>query len=284
MFALVGPGSAPAAMASLARNAPHRRGGLSLPCHDECVNDSAPERPVLLVVDVVDGGRDDPAYEDKLNELTAGVLRAAVDSGFLVDRVAAGALPADERADRAAAADALIVMGGEDVDPALYGGDIDDPRVGQTFPAADRAQVDLIRAAVAAGRPVVGICRGMQIVNVALGGTLVPHLEGDAHVNPGSAADSMVDHDVVVEPDSAMARVFGATRLNVRSSHHQAVDRLGEQLRVTARAEDGTIEAMEHTSAPLWCVQWHPEDIGAQGRILTDLLTLARDAAVGSRG
>ncbi|MFF0910625.1 gamma-glutamyl-gamma-aminobutyrate hydrolase family protein [Microbacterium enclense] len=242
------------------------------------MNDSARERPVLLVLDVVDGGRDDPAYEDKLNELTAGVLRAAADSGFLVDRVAAGSLPAGDRADRVTSADALIVMGGEDVDPALYGGDVDDPRVGQTFPAADRAQVDLIRAAVAAGRPVVGICRGMQIVNVALGGTLVPHLEGDAHVNPGSVADCMVDHDITVEPDSAMARVFGATQLTVRSAHHQAVDRLGPELRVTARAEDGTIEALEHVSAPLWCVQWHPEDVGAQGTVLTDLLTLAHDA------
>ncbi|MEX0151620.1 hypothetical protein [Microbacterium sp. LMI1-1-1.1] len=94
------------------------------------MNDSARERPVLLVLDVVDGGRDDPAYEDKLNELTAGVLRAAADSGFLVDRVAAGSLPAGDRANRVTAADALIVMGGEDVDPALYGGDVDDPRVG----------------------------------------------------------------------------------------------------------------------------------------------------------
>lgn len=233
------------------------------------------ERPVLLVVDVVDGGRDDPDYEAKLNELTAGVLRAAEHAGFVVDRVAAGALSVEERTARAAAADAVVVMGGEDVDPALYGGDPDDPRIGQTFPHADRAQVELIRSAVADARPLLGICRGMQIVNVALGGTLIPHLESGAHVNPASVFEAMVDHDVTIAPDSDMARAFGRTELTVRSAHHQAVDRLGEGLRVTARADDGTVEAIEHGDAPVWCVQWHPEDAGSSGTVLTDLLALA---------
>ncbi|NIJ04453.1 gamma-glutamyl-gamma-aminobutyrate hydrolase family protein [Frigoribacterium faeni] len=186
----------------------------------------------------------------------------------------AAQLPQDELDARLAAADAVVVTGGEDVDPSFYGGDADDPHLGQTFPAADRAQVALVRQAVAGNTPLVGICRGMQLVNVALGGDLVQHLHEGGHVGD-DPADSMVDHRVAVEPDSRLARALGATELDVRSSHHQAVGRVGTGLRVVARADDGTVEAVEHEEAPVWCVQWHPEDAGSRGTVLTDLLEAA---------
>jgi putative glutamine amidotransferase len=251
----------------------HERMSLLSPRHDGPRHDG----PRLLVVDVADGGRDDPAFEAELQRLTAAVVVAAAAVGLDVDRVAAAQAPADELERRLAAADAVVVTGGEDVDPALYGGDVDHPHGGQTFPDADRAQIALVRRAVEARVPLIGICRGMQLVNVALGGDLVQHLEG-GHV-AADVDDSMVDHAVRVAADSRLAQVLGATALDVRSSHHQAVDRPGRGLRVVAWADDGTAEAMEHEEAPLWCVQWHPEDAGSRGTVLTDLLVAARDAA-----
>ena len=243
------------------------------------MSDLSPRRdpastPVLLVVDVADGGRDDPAFEAELQRLTASVVAAATAVGFVVDRVPAAQTAQAELDDRLAAADAVIVTGGEDVDPSFYGGDPREPHLGQTFPAADRAQVAIVRRAVEERTPLVGICRGMQLVNVALGGDLVQHLHDGGHVG-GDAADSMVDHRVLVEPGSELATALGATELDVRSSHHQAVGRVAPGLRVVARADDGTIEAVEHEEAPVWCVQWHPEDAGSRGSVLTDLLEAA---------
>lgn len=231
-------------------------------------------RPVLLVVDVADGGREDPEFEIELQLLTASVVTAATGAGFIVDRVPAAQVGAVELERRLDAADAVVVTGGEDVDPQFYGGRPDDPHRGQSFPEADRAQIAVVRRAVESCTPLVGICRGMQLVNVALGGDLVQHLDG--HVGrsaPGEHLSAMIDHRVALEPGSALARILGAVDLEVRSSHHQAVGRLGEGLRVVGRADDGTVEAVEHESAPLWCVQWHPEDAGSRGTVLTDLLT-----------
>jgi putative glutamine amidotransferase len=223
-------------------------------------------------VDVADGGREDPGFETELQELTAGVTATADALGFAVDRVPAAQAGPEELIRRLAIADAVVITGGEDVHPSFYGGRADDPHLGQTFPEADRAQIALIREAVAKSVPTIGICRGMQIVNVALGGDLVQHIEDGSHVGTGSADESMVDHRVDIEAGSEMARLLGATRFEVRSSHHQAVDRPADGLVVVGRSDDGTIEAVEHVSAPLWCVQWHPEDPGSKGDVLPDLL------------
>jgi putative glutamine amidotransferase len=130
------------------------------------------------------------------------------------------------------------------------------------------------------GLPTLGICRGMQVVNVALGGDLVQHLEGDDHVAPGASESSMVDHPVSLDAGSALAAALGATSLTVRSSHHQAVGRLGAGLVGVGTAPDGTVEAVEHRSAPLLAVQWHPEDVGAVGTVLADLLVALRERAL----
>jgi putative glutamine amidotransferase len=236
-------------------------------------------RPLLAVVDVSDAGRDDPAFHDVLGDLTARTIAAAEDVGFRVRRLAAEQLGEREVLARVADADAVVLMGGEDVGPEHYDGAARYPEQGQHFAEADRAQIALVRRVVAEAVPTLGICRGMQIVNVALGGDLVQHLGDAGHVRPGVPDEAMVDHDVVLDPTARMAAVLGvgsptdgSAVLAVRSSHHQAVGRVAPDLAVVATAGDGTVEAVEHRTAPLWAVQWHPEDADAPSDVLRALL------------
>ena len=168
-------------------------------------------KPRLLLVDVSDAPRADPAYGASLRELSASVATAAADVGFDVHRVVADAVGADGLRAALADADAVLLTGGEDVDPEFYGGAADYPQRDEVFVEADRAQVALVTSAVEARVPLIGICRGMQVVNVALGGDLVQHLHDGGHVRP-DAADSMIDHDVAIDAGSSLAEVLGATR------------------------------------------------------------------------
>ncbi|MEV6579100.1 gamma-glutamyl-gamma-aminobutyrate hydrolase family protein [Streptomyces sp. NPDC051582] len=170
---------------------------------------------------------------------------------------AAVLLPPDEpgaAAEVLSRLDGLVVAGGPDVDPVRYGADRD-PCTGAPATRRDEWELSLIGAALAAGLPVLGICRGMQALNVALGGTLIQHIDGHA-VAPGV----MSWHPV---------RPVGGTRYaalvpeeaEVPTYHHQAVDRLGEGLIASAHAVDGTVEAIELPDPAHWVlgVQWHPE-------------------------
>lgn len=238
-----------------------------------------PVRPVLAVVDVSDSGREDPAFHDVLVTLTERVLAVAREVGFDPVRLPAEQLGEQGLLEAARGADAVVLMGGEDVDPMHYDGPAVYPGAGQWFSVADTAQLALVRHAVDAGLPTLGICRGMQVVNVALGGDLVQHLEGAVHVTPGPPEASMADHPVSLDAGSALAAALGSTSLTVRSSHHQSVGRLGAGLVGVGTAPDGTVEAVEHRSAPLLAVQWHPEDAGAVGSVLADLLVALRERA-----
>jgi putative glutamine amidotransferase len=164
--------------------------------------------------------------------------------------------------------DGLVLAGGGDIDPAAYG-EARDPACGPANPHRDRAELALFRAALAERLPVLGICRGMQVINVALGGTLHQHLpDVVGHRGHAPTPGAFGEHEVRVEPGSRLASILGRTDLAdhlpvvVPTAHHQAVDRLGAGLTVTARAQDGTIEAAElgpgqHPFAV--AVQWHPE-------------------------
>jgi putative glutamine amidotransferase len=145
----------------------------------------------------------------------------------------------------------LVLPGGADLDPALYGGGAPNTPADRLH---DQADIAVVRAAIAAAVPVLAICRGMQVLNVALGGTLVADLPaGDVPHRDGF-------HPVDLDAGCLVARAMGTTRPVVSSYHHQAIDRLGAGLVVTGRAEDGVIEVVQHIYAPILAVQWHPED------------------------
>jgi len=174
--------------------------------------------------------------------------------------------------DHAAAAvarlDGLVVAGGPDVEPVHYGAERD-PRTGPPARERDAWELALIDAALAAGVPLLGVCRGMQLLNVALGGTLTQHIDGHAEV-----VGVFGDHPVKPVPGTLYAGVVPEESA-VPTYHHQAVDRLGSGLVASAHAADGTVEAIELPSAA-WVlgVQWHPE-MGEDVRVMEALVRAA---------
>jgi putative glutamine amidotransferase len=156
--------------------------------------------------------------------------------------------------------DGLVLSGGPDIDPGRYGAA---PLASTAEPRVDRdaAELRLAEAATAAGLPVLGICRGLQLLNVARGGTLHQHLPdvvGTDHHAP--AAGVYGRHPVTISGGSRLAETLGCSQTEVSSYHHQAVDVLGSGLTVTAVAPDGVVEAVEDPSLPFCvAVQWHPE-------------------------
>jgi gamma-glutamyl-gamma-aminobutyrate hydrolase PuuD len=158
--------------------------------------------------------------------------------------------------------DGLVLIGGGDLDPARYGAD-PDPRRGGTSVPRDDLEFGLLSAALAVDLPLLAVCRGMQVLNVGLGGALVqwlPDRLGSTRHQPRPGAFGAVT--VVTEPGSAVRDVLGP-RTEVLCSHHQAVDRLGTGLVVTARSEDGVVEAVESPEHRFVVgVQWHPEETG----------------------
>ncbi|MER5566607.1 gamma-glutamyl-gamma-aminobutyrate hydrolase family protein [Streptomyces goshikiensis] len=170
---------------------------------------------------------------------------------------AAVLLPPDEpgrAAEVLSRVDGLVIAGGPDVDPVHYGA-ARDPRTGAAAAVRDHWELALINAALEARMPLLGICRGMQALNVALGGTLHQHIDG--HVDtPGV----MSWHPVRPVPGTRYARLV-PEEAQVPTYHHQAVDRVGRDLVVSAHALDGTVEAVELPDLDRWVlgVQWHPE-------------------------
>ncbi|WP_411129822.1 gamma-glutamyl-gamma-aminobutyrate hydrolase family protein [Streptomyces sp. x-19] len=166
--------------------------------------------------------------------------------------------------------DGLVIAGGADIAPARYGAQ-PHPRTGPPALDRDAWELALIEAALAARVPLLGICRGLQLLNVALGGTLVQHLDG--HAGPPGVFGR---HEVTSVPGTLLAATLPEP-VAVPTYHHQAVDRLGNGLIVSAYAEDGTIEAVELPGAPALtlAVQWHPE-AGEDTRVMDALVAAAR--------
>ncbi|WP_149955927.1 gamma-glutamyl-gamma-aminobutyrate hydrolase family protein [Zafaria cholistanensis] len=226
-----------------------------------------------------------PAYREEVSGLAAcaaAAVEAAGGTAVVLDSSAGGTAEAERF-------DGALILGGGDVDPARYGSP-GHPSIGDTDPSADAFEAALIEDMLATGRPVLGICRGMQLINVVLGGTLIEDLgPGSFHRDHGPGG-LMVTHDAEVLPGTRLAEALGAGDIPVQSAHHQAVRELGRGLRVAARAADGVVEAIESVdfgdmalgdmaSGDMACgdgmrgdggpkgawvlaVQWHPEHRG----------------------
>jgi putative glutamine amidotransferase len=162
--------------------------------------------------------------------------------------------------------DALVLTGGPDLDPTNFGEDRH-PAVYGVDPNADAFEIGLARLSVEREVPTLAICRGIQILNVALGGSLHQHIPDDPgvapHGRPGEP-NGQLEHRVTLDDGSLLAQVMGETQVVASCHHHQAIAKLGDGLRVTARARDGIVEGLEHDSAWLLAVQWHPEDTAAE--------------------
>jgi putative glutamine amidotransferase len=169
--------------------------------------------------------------------------------------------------------DGLILAGGSDIDPASYGAK-PDPETRNTRPERDRFELALGTRALERDMPVLGICRGMEMLNVIQGGTLNQHLGLELHRHTPGA---FTDHGVRLEPGSLAERVVGAEHTDVKSAHHQGLDELGEGVVATGYADDGIVEAIELPDRTFAVgVLWHPEE-DERSRVIGSLVDEARD-------
>ncbi len=154
--------------------------------------------------------------------------------------------------------DGLLLAGGGDISPRFYAyrGPIDRIRIEDE--ARDRLELELIREFMALGKPILGICRGAQILNTAFGGTLVEDIQSLYEMKAIQIRHEHHMHTVSTLPKSTLHAILGSQN-TVNSFHHQAVRHPGRELKITARAPDGLAEAIEHETAPVLGIQWHPE-------------------------
>jgi len=213
-----------------------------------------------------------PVAVTATTEMIRGMLRLRVNAAYPTAIRAAGLLPLVLPVLDPADADAtlvgmsgLVLTGGEDIDPARYGVPAH-PRLGDVHAGRDAFEVALVLAARARGLPTLAICRGVQIVNVALGGTLIqdiPSERPDAIAHDGDWPRSARVHAVHVAPGSRLAQALGTVRPIVNSMHHQAVGDVASDLVAVAHAPDGVVEGVEWPRDDWWMVgvQWHPEEL-----------------------
>lgn len=159
----------------------------------------------------------------------------------------------------------LVLSGGEDVDPARYG-ESRHEKIRSVNTARDATEAALVEGARDRAMPVLAICRGIQILNVALGGTLIQDIPSECDTkisHDEEAARDSRTHEIAIEPGSRIAAAMGTMNCSVNSFHHQSVKRVAEGMRVTARSPDGVIEGLESIDDAWWvmAVQWHPEEM-----------------------
>jgi putative glutamine amidotransferase len=183
--------------------------------------------------------------------------------------------------------DGVFLAGGVDVDPSTYREDKLDV-CGNTDPDRDSVEIMFTKWAIEEGKPVLGVCRGMQVINVACGGSLVQDVENeserflkhDYYPTQGFERDYLA-HDAMVTPDSYLHTVYGGPTIKVNSMHHQAIRKLGDGLAATVHAPDGLIEGVEGVEDNfLVGVQWHPEMLIERDAGTRRLFTEFKDAAV----
>lgn len=228
-------------------------------------------RPIIGITSYVEPAR-----------FTVWDMRVALLPYTYVDQVArAGGQPVilpptGSPADALDRLDALIVAGGGDMNPATYDA-APHSEVSHIRDFRDEAELAVVEAALSQGLPFLGICRGLQVLNVALGGTLLQHVPDRTGTKVHSPAPGEYGwHPVHIEPGTRTAEVLRTTEAKVAHYHHQAIDRLGEGLRATAYAPDGIIEAAELPDRPFALgVQWHPE-VGDDPAVFESLVAATR--------
>ena len=189
-----------------------------------------------------------------------------------------GGAPEDmaELPERVARFDGIVLPGGGDLNPGRYSA-TRSPDCEAPDDQQDAFDLAVIRAALGTATPTLAICRGLQVLNVACGGTLRQHIVGGPVEHEGAL------HPVTLAAGSRLRQLAGEDTVEVSSAHHQSVDRLGAGLHAVGCAPDGCMEAIEHTSAGILAVQWHPEDQAAtrgyDQAIFDDLVVRARDGA-----
>lgn len=228
-----------------------------------------------------------PDMTNEINEIvirfTKTALQALTDAGarsILVDS-SASPLPAPQVVHEA---DGVLFLGGGDVDPTLYGVDGPVKNLYGVDRAADEYCLDLIRASVGSDAPVLAVCRGSQLLNFALGGSLIPDLDSWALHRGGPGNPLFLNEDVTITRGTRLHAILQRDRVTVRSGHHQAVGAVAPSLRVAALADDGIVEATEHVEAS-WVigVQWHPEDTEGNAEDRSRLVGAFVDHIVGDR-
>lgn len=205
-----------------------------------------------------------PPLSSPLHGVSEAYVRAVREVGGL-PLVVPPVLEEEAAGPLLACLDGLLLSGGGDVAAEFYAG-ADSPLLMLVDRDRDRAELALAREALRTGRPILAICRGVQVLNVALGGTLYQDIGTQVpgalqHRSPDGQAKNVSTHPVRLVPGSRLADFLGTTEARVNSFHHQAARDVGEGLAVTARAPDGVIEGLEHQTHP-FCVgvQWHPEN------------------------
>ena len=233
---------------------------------------------------LVIGPAGDPSVPEAFQRLeirAEEVVREQLESrGCTVRFVDTTRPPFTPRTDAFLGVRGVVLLGGGDVDPTMYGLPADQPNLAGVDRAVDEYAVDAVRAARHAGLPILGICRGAQILNVAFGGTLIPDIE-DWGIHHGPTPETVfVPEEVSLTPSSRLAGIYGTTTLSVQNGHHQAVDRVAKGLVATGTAADGLVEAIESADGGEWIVgmQWHPEHADADPDALRQLF----DAYVGA--
>jgi putative glutamine amidotransferase len=195
--------------------------------------------------------------------------RAFVYTTYIESLRQAGAIPVmippqpENAEDIVRELDGIVLAGGEDCDPAVYGEE-SHPSVEPMDPRRQNNDLTLARVARERGIPTLGICLGLQVMNVAAGGSLVQDIDSqmETEIEHVSEPEDRARHDVKIEPGTKLAGILRPGNLNVNSSHHQAIKNVGEGFRVTAYAPDGIVEGLEDPNHPFYVgVQWHPEDM-----------------------
>lgn len=222
----------------------------------------------------------DSRNNDRLPEAYSASVRAAGGAPLLLPTN----FPLEAVPELLQRLDGLLLSGGGDMDPSLYPAK-DPHQCSDVLPDRDHLELALLKLATRLDLPVLGICRGMQVINVSRGGTLYTDIPSQfatplQHSTPEEKGRDSLVHEVTIEPDSRLYNFLGESNLMVNSFHHQAALEIGQNLHVVAHASDGLVEAVEDPSLRFFCgVQWHPECLQAVAPVHRDLFRAFIEAA-----